>query len=93
MAFPFVKQFDAMDCGPACLKMIAAYYKRNYSLDYLRKRCYITKDGVSFLGLSEAADSAGFRTIGVKMPVRYPQGEGYPAMHCTLETESFCRCL
>jgi ATP-binding cassette, subfamily B, bacterial len=68
MSFPFVKQFDAMDCGPACLKMIAAYYKRNYSLDYLRKRCYITKDGVSFLGLSEAADSIGFRTIGVKIP-------------------------
>lgn len=68
MAFPFFKQFDAMDCGPACLKMIAAYYKRNYSLEYIRKKCYITKDGVSFLGLSEAADSIGFRTIGVKIP-------------------------
>jgi ATP-binding cassette subfamily B protein len=68
MLFPFVKQYDAMDCGPACLKMIAAFYKKNYSLDYLRKKCYITKEGVSFLGLSEAADSVGFRTLGVKIP-------------------------
>ncbi len=57
-----------MDCGPACLKMIAAYHGKNFSMDYLRKKCYITKEGVSFLGLSEAADSAGFRTMGIKIP-------------------------
>jgi len=68
MLFPFVKQYDAMDCGPACLKMIAGFYKKNYSLDYLRKKCFITREGVSFLGLSEAADSVGFRTLGVKIP-------------------------
>ena len=68
MSFPFVKQPDAMDCGPACLKMIAGHYKKNFSLEYLRKKCYITKEGVSFLGLSEAADSIGFRTLGVKIP-------------------------
>jgi ATP-binding cassette, subfamily B, bacterial len=68
MSFPFVKQPDGMDCGPACLKMIAAYYKMSFSLESLRKRCYITREGVSFLGLSEAADSLGFRTIGVKIP-------------------------
>jgi ATP-binding cassette, subfamily B, bacterial len=68
MSFPFVRQPDAMDCGPACLKMIAAYYKMSFSLESLRKRCYITREGVSFLGLSEAADSLGFRTIGVKIP-------------------------
>jgi len=40
----------------------------NFSLESLRKKCYITREGVSFLGLSEAADSLGFRTIGVKIP-------------------------
>ncbi|NSW93784.1 MAG: peptidase domain-containing ABC transporter, partial [Bacteroidales bacterium] len=69
MSFPFVKQPDAMDCGPACLKMIGAYYKRNFSIDYLRKKCFITREGVSFLGLSEAADSLGFKTLGVKIPL------------------------
>lgn len=68
MLFPFVKQYDAMDCGPACLKMIAAYHGKNFTIDYLRKKCFITKEGVSFLGLSEAADSVGFRTMGVKIP-------------------------
>jgi ATP-binding cassette subfamily B protein len=68
MSFPFVKQPDAMDCGPACLKMIAGFYKMNFSLESLRKKCFITREGVSFLGLSEAADSLGFRTIGVKIP-------------------------
>jgi len=68
MSFQFVKQPDAMDCGPACLKMIAGFYKMNFSLELLRKKCYITREGVSFLGLSEAADTLGFRTIGVKIP-------------------------
>ncbi len=67
MSFPFVKQPDAMDCGPACLKMVAGFYKINYSLEMLRKKCYITREGVSFLGLSEAAESLGFRTIGVNI--------------------------
>jgi ATP-binding cassette subfamily B protein len=68
MSFSFVEQYDAMDCGPACLKMVAAFYKKNFSLELLRKKCYITKEGISFLGLSEAADSLGFKTIGVKIP-------------------------
>lgn len=68
MSFPFVKQPDAMDCGPSCLKMIAGFYKKTFSLETLRKKCFITKEGVSFLSLSEAADSIGFRTLGVKIP-------------------------
>jgi ATP-binding cassette, subfamily B, bacterial len=68
MSFNFVKQPDAMDCGPACLKMVAGFYKMNFSLETLRKKCFITREGVSFLGLSEAADSIGFRTLGVKIP-------------------------
>lgn len=39
----------------------------NFSIETLRRKCYITREGVSFLGLSEAADSLGFRTIGVKI--------------------------
>ncbi len=71
MIFPFTQQYDAMDCGPACLKMIARYHKRNFSLAWIRKKCYITKEGVSFLGLSEAADSIGFKTLGLKIPVDF----------------------
>jgi len=57
-----------MDCGPACLKMLARFHGRNFTLSELRERSYITREGVSFLGVSEAAGSIGFRTIGVRIP-------------------------
>ena len=34
--FPHYLQLDAMDCGPTCLRMIAKYYGKNYSLQTLR---------------------------------------------------------
>lgn len=67
MSFPFVRQPDAMDCGPACLKMVAGFHKKNFTLETIRRKCYITREGVSFLGLAEAAESLGFRTIGVRI--------------------------
>lgn len=75
MSFPFVRQPDAMDCGPACLKMVAGFYKKNFTLETIRRKCYITREGVSFLGLSEAADSMGFRTIGIKIPYEILAGK------------------
>lgn len=65
--FPHYKQHDAMDCGPTCLRMIAAFYGRHYSLERLRQKSRITKEGVSLLGVSEAAESLGFRTMGVSI--------------------------
>jgi ATP-binding cassette subfamily B protein len=56
-----------MDCGPACLRMVAKHYGRNYSIQTLRQRSFITRDGVSMLGISDAAESIGFRTTGVKI--------------------------
>jgi len=63
--FPFFQQHDAMDCGPTCLRMVAKYYGRNFSLQTLREKSYITREGVSLMGISEAAESIGFRTLGV----------------------------
>lgn len=65
--FPHYTQLDAMDCGPTCLRMVAKYYGKNYSLETLRERSYITREGISLLGTSEAAESIGFRTMGVKI--------------------------
>jgi ATP-binding cassette subfamily B protein len=67
--FPFFKQYDAMDCGPSCLRMIAAFYGKTYSLQKLRQLAHITREGVSLLGLSEAAESIGFRTIGARITI------------------------
>ncbi|HZL09882.1 MAG TPA: peptidase domain-containing ABC transporter [Prolixibacteraceae bacterium] len=65
--FPFFKQYDAMDCGPACLRMVSAFYGKTYSLQKLRQLAHITREGVSLLGLSEAAETIGFRTIGARI--------------------------
>lgn len=65
--FPHYIQLDAMDCGPTCLRMIAKYYKKNYSLQTLRERSFITREGVSMLGISDAAEFIGFRTLGAKI--------------------------
>lgn len=65
--FPLYKQHDSSDCGPACLKMICKYYGKSYSIEYLRERSYITREGVSILGISEAAENIGFQTKRVKL--------------------------
>lgn len=49
-SFPHYLQLDAMDCGPSCLRMIAKYYGKSYSLQTLRARSFITREGVSMLG-------------------------------------------
>lgn len=57
--FPFYKQYDAMDCGPACLRMVAKHYGKIYSFQYLRDKSYVSREGASLLGLRDAADSIG----------------------------------
>lgn len=68
MSYPFVRQYDAMDCGPACISMVALWHGRRVSLETIRKRAWITREGVSFLGLKSAAESIGFRAEGVRIP-------------------------
>lgn len=67
MPFPHYKQLDAMDCGPTSLRIVAQHYGRHYSLQNLRERCHITREGVSLLGISDAAESIGLRSTGVKI--------------------------
>jgi len=67
MKFPFYKQLDSMDCGPTCLQMVAKHFGKSYSLQYLRTRSFITRSGVSMLGISDAAESIGFRTRGYRL--------------------------
>ena len=66
-SFTFYHQHDNMDCGPACLRMVAKYYGKSYSLQTLRDKCHITRQGVSMLGISDAAESIGLRSCGVKL--------------------------
>ncbi|MGE4586842.1 MAG: peptidase domain-containing ABC transporter [Mangrovibacterium sp.] len=65
--FPCFKQYDAMDCGPACLKMVAKYYGKSFSLEFLRGKSYLSREGVSLLGISDAAEAIGMRTLGTRV--------------------------
>lgn len=63
--FPFHKQLDSSDCGATSLLMIAHYYGSDISAAWLRDKCFTNKRGVSLLGISDAAEQLGFRTVGV----------------------------
>jgi ATP-binding cassette subfamily B protein len=65
--FPHFRQLDAMDCGPTCLRMIAKHYGKTYTLQSLRDKSHITREGVSMLGIADAAESIGMRSMGVKI--------------------------
>ncbi|MEN2436590.1 peptidase domain-containing ABC transporter [Weeksellaceae bacterium A-14] len=65
--FKLFPQHDQMDCGPACLAMVSSHYGKNFGMQYLRDRSFITREGVSLLGISEAADKIGFKTIAAKL--------------------------
>lgn len=63
------KQHDLMDCGPSCLRMIAKHYGKNISLTAIREKSYLTKEGVSLVGISNAAEYFGLKSLGTKLSV------------------------
>jgi len=65
--FPNYKQLDVMDCGPTCLRIIAKYYGKQFTVEYLRDKCEISREGVSLLNISNAAESIGFHTIAARI--------------------------
>ena len=66
MSFPITFQHDSMQCGIACLQMICKHFGREYSLDFLSKLCFATNEGVSLLGIDDAANKLGLKTLCVK---------------------------
>jgi ATP-binding cassette subfamily B protein len=67
MSFSYYRQLDAMDCGPTCLRMVAKHYGRNFNLRTLSALCGFNREGISLLGLSDASEKIGFRSLGVKL--------------------------
>ena len=64
MGFKNYLQYDVMDCGPTCLKMVAKHYGKTLALDRLRDMTKISRNGVSLFAISEAAEKIGFKTAG-----------------------------
>lgn len=68
--FPTFLQPDSKDCGPTCLKIIAKYYGKTLNIQTLRNLSETTREGSNLLNISEAAESLGFRTLGVKLSLK-----------------------
>jgi len=67
--FPNFKQHDQMDCGPTCIRIIAKFYGKNIGINKLRNLCEINREGVSLLGISNAANKIGLKSKGVKISI------------------------
>lgn len=66
-SFPFYKQPGAKDCGPTCLRIISRFYGKNIPLQQIRNLSETTREGSSLLGLSEAAENLGFKSLGIQI--------------------------
>lgn len=69
-----------MDCGPACLAMVSAYYNKEFSLQYLRESCFITREGVSLLNVKQAAEKIGFKTTAAQIEIGDLENEMLPCI-------------
>ncbi len=82
LGFTYYQQLEEMDCGAACLRMVARHYGRYYNLEYLREQTRISREGVSLLGISEGAESVGLQTLA--LPVSLEQLERDIPLPCIL---------
>ncbi len=67
--FPFIKQRDAMQCGVSCLQMICHYHGREIPNYQIESVCVPTTEGVSLLGISEAAEHLGFHAVSGRVSI------------------------
>lgn len=64
-SFPNYIQPDSKDCGPTCLRIISKFYGKIIPLQQIRNLSETTREGSSLLGLSDAAENLGFKSLGV----------------------------
>nr|WP_319570096.1 peptidase domain-containing ABC transporter [uncultured Draconibacterium sp.] len=64
--FPVYRQLEANDCGPTCLQIICAYYKKRIDLRELRKLCGTTRVGTTILDIMNGAKKLGLQTFTIK---------------------------
>lgn len=65
--FPTYRQTESKDCGPTCIKIVAKYYGKLINTQQLRDLSETTREGSSLMGLSDAVESVGFKSLGVKL--------------------------
>ncbi len=78
--FPFVQQYDNMQCGAACIAMICKHYGYNISLSRISDICHPTTEGVSLLGLVKSAESIGFNAYPCKLALQNLRDNNQPCI-------------
>ena len=61
--FILYTQHDSMQCGIACLAMVCKHYGKEFSIETLSRYCFASTEGVSLLGISEAANKLGLHSV------------------------------
>lgn len=75
-----IQQCDAMQCGVASLAMVCDIFGQHYSIDDISRLCYVTREGVSMLGISRAAKRVGLKTFTIKADIERLRHCRFPAL-------------
>jgi subfamily B ATP-binding cassette protein HlyB/CyaB len=78
--YPVLLQQSEMDCGAACLSMIARYYDVNISINRFREMANVTREGATLHSLAEAAENTGLRTRGIRADFETLSRSAMPAI-------------
>ncbi len=73
---PVVMQMEALECGAACLDMIAAYYGKWIALEQVRLDCGVSRDGSNARNVLRAARNYGLNGAGYRFNVQTLQEQG-----------------
>ncbi len=69
-----------MQCGIASLAMICQYFGKRYSIDELQDICFATTEGVSMLGICQAARTLGLDCMAGRVSVEQLIENGMPCI-------------
>lgn len=75
--FILYTQHDSMQCGIACLAMVCKHYGKEFSIETLSRYCFASTEGVSLLGISEAANKLGLHSVCGRVSMEQMQGKKF----------------